>query len=92
MASHFTKACVFFACIDSGRFQLKRGGNKPQPKGSVLEEAITVAITAMNEPKTCSTTLLRKHLLDSHKDVKEHHLSKSVLVLKRDITVHVFPF
>uniref|UniRef100_A0A8C8DQP9 Heterochromatin protein 1-binding protein 3 n=1 Tax=Oryzias sinensis TaxID=183150 RepID=A0A8C8DQP9_9TELE len=57
-----------------GTFQLKRGGNKPQPKGSVLEEAITVAITAMNEPKTCSTTLLRKHLLDSHKDVKEHHL------------------
>uniref|UniRef100_A0A3P9IZH2 Heterochromatin protein 1-binding protein 3 n=1 Tax=Oryzias latipes TaxID=8090 RepID=A0A3P9IZH2_ORYLA len=54
-----------------GTFQLKRGGNKPQPKGSVLEEAITVAITAMNEPKTCSTTLL-----------------KSVLVLKRDITVH----
>ncbi|KAF6736207.1 Heterochromatin protein 1-binding protein 3 [Oryzias melastigma] len=57
-----------------GTFQLKRGGNKPQVKGSVLEEAITAAITAMNEPKTCSTTLLRKYLLDSHKDMKEHHL------------------
>ncbi|XP_024121085.2 heterochromatin protein 1-binding protein 3-like [Oryzias melastigma] len=53
-----------------GTFQLKCGGNKPQVKGSVLEEAITAAITAMNEPKTCSTTLL----LDSHKDMKEHHL------------------
>uniref|UniRef100_A0A3B4AFU2 Heterochromatin protein 1-binding protein 3 n=1 Tax=Periophthalmus magnuspinnatus TaxID=409849 RepID=A0A3B4AFU2_9GOBI len=58
----------------SGTFQLKRPGNKIQLKGSTLDDAIVAAITAMNEPKTCSTTTLRKHLVDANKDRKEHIL------------------
>lgn len=57
--------------------QLKRTGNKKLPKGGILEDAITVAITAMNEPKTCSTTSLRRYLVDANKDVKENQLGKS---------------
>uniref|UniRef100_A0A3P9IZF0 Heterochromatin protein 1-binding protein 3 n=1 Tax=Oryzias latipes TaxID=8090 RepID=A0A3P9IZF0_ORYLA len=78
-----------FKCREIPPFtaKLKRGGNKPQPKGSVLEEAITVAITAMNEPKTCSTTLLRKHLLDSHKD---RDITCKVLGWMEQITGHGF--
>lgn len=54
--------------------QLKRTGNQIQLKGNTLDDAIIAAITAMNEPKTCSTTTLRKHLLDANKDRKEHIL------------------
>ncbi|XP_061582913.1 heterochromatin protein 1-binding protein 3 isoform X2 [Cololabis saira] len=66
-----------------GTFQLKRAGNKNLVKGSVLEDAITVAITAMNEPKTCSTTSLRKFLVDTNKDVRENQL---VANLRRTLT------
>ncbi|KAJ8387228.1 hypothetical protein AAFF_G00159470 [Aldrovandia affinis] len=51
----------------SGTFQLKRAGDKPL-KGGLIEDAILTAITAMNEPKTCSITILRKFLLEKHKD------------------------
>ncbi|MEQ2274983.1 hypothetical protein XENORESO_017265 [Xenotaenia resolanae] len=64
-----------------GTFQLKRAAK--ELKGSMLEDAITVAITAMNEPKTCSTTSLRKFLVDSNKDVKENLL---VANLRRTLT------
>ncbi|XP_072237730.1 heterochromatin protein 1-binding protein 3 isoform X2 [Leuresthes tenuis] len=57
-----------------GTFQLKRPGSKTLPKGGILEDAITVAITAMNEPKTCSTTSLRKYLIDANKDMRENQL------------------
>ncbi|XP_033822044.1 heterochromatin protein 1-binding protein 3 isoform X1 [Periophthalmus magnuspinnatus] len=67
----------------SGTFQLKRPGNKIQLKGSTLDDAIVAAITAMNEPKTCSTTTLRKHLVDANKDRKEHILVSS---LRRTLT------
>ncbi|XP_042351733.1 heterochromatin protein 1-binding protein 3 isoform X2 [Plectropomus leopardus] len=64
-----------------GTFQLKRTSNPP--KGSNLEDAITAAITAMNEPKTCSTTTLRRYLVDANKDRKEYHLVAS---LRRTLT------
>ncbi|XP_078480414.1 LOW QUALITY PROTEIN: heterochromatin protein 1-binding protein 3 [Lampetra planeri] len=67
----------------SGTFQLKRSGNKVMLKGGHLEDAITAAITAMNEPKTCSTTTLRKYLLDANKDIKEYQL---VANLRRTLT------
>lgn len=57
--------------------QLKRTGNQVLLKGSNLEDAITTAITAMNEPKTCSTTILRRYLVDTNKDRKEYQLSKT---------------
>ncbi|TNM89180.1 heterochromatin protein 1-binding protein 3 isoform X1 [Takifugu flavidus] len=67
----------------SGTFQLKRTGNKVLLKGGVLEDAITAAITAMNEPKTCSTTTLRRYLIDANKDKKEYQL---VAHLRRTLT------
>lgn len=60
--------------------QLKRTGNKVLLKGGVLEDAITAAITAMNEPKTCSTTTLRRYLIDTNKDKKEYQLGKRLLL------------
>lgn len=57
--------------------QLKRTGNQVLLKGGTLEDAITAAITAMNEPKTCSTTTLRRYLLDANKDRKEYQLGKT---------------
>lgn len=60
--------------------QLKRTGNKVLLKGGVLEDAITAAITAMNEPKTCSTTTLRRYLIDANKDKKEYQLGKGLLL------------
>lgn len=66
-----------------GTFQLKRTGNKVLLKGGALEDAITAAITAMNEPKTCSTTTLRKYLVDANKDRKEYQL---VANLRRTLT------
>lgn len=34
--------------------------------GSLMEYAILSAIAAMNEPKTCSTTALKKYVLENH--------------------------
>ncbi|XP_033994847.1 heterochromatin protein 1-binding protein 3 isoform X2 [Trematomus bernacchii] len=65
----------------SGTFQLKR--NQVLPKGNNFEDAITAAVTAMNEPKTCSTTTLRKYLVDANKDRKEYQLVAS---LRRTLT------
>ncbi|XP_054472389.1 heterochromatin protein 1-binding protein 3 isoform X3 [Anoplopoma fimbria] len=67
----------------NGTFQLKRTGNQVLLKGSNLEDAITAAITAMNEPKTCSTTTLRRYLVDANKDRKEYQLVAS---LRRTLT------
>ncbi|XP_068451993.1 heterochromatin protein 1-binding protein 3 isoform X2 [Clinocottus analis] len=67
----------------NGTFQLKRTGNQVLLKGSNLEDAITTAITAMNEPKTCSTTILRRYLVDANKDRKEYQLLAS---LRRTLT------
>ncbi|CAN9511948.1 unnamed protein product [Ophioblennius macclurei] len=67
----------------NGTFQLKRTGSKVLLKGGVLEDAITAAITAMNEPKTCSTTTLRRYLVDANKDRKEYQLVSS---LRRTLT------
>ncbi|KAG5835293.1 hypothetical protein ANANG_G00242350 [Anguilla anguilla] len=58
----------------SGTFQVKRFGDKELLKGGALEGAILTAITAMNEPKSCSTTLLRKFLVETHKDSKAYML------------------
>lgn len=55
---------------------MKRTGNKVLLKGGALEDAIAAAITAMNEPKTCSTTILRRYLLDAHKDKKQYQLGE----------------
>ncbi|XP_078414359.1 heterochromatin protein 1-binding protein 3 isoform X1 [Cetorhinus maximus] len=46
----------------SGTFQLKKAGDKPLLSGGPFEDAILSAITAMNEPKTCSTTALKKYV------------------------------
>lgn len=59
--------------------QLKRTGNKVLLKGGALEDAIAAAITAMNEPKTCSTTILRRYLLDANKDRKQYQLGEKRL-------------
>ncbi|KAM5246996.1 heterochromatin protein 1-binding protein 3 isoform 7-T7 [Ctenodactylus gundi] len=50
----------------SGTFQLKKSGEKPLLGGSLMEYAILSAIAAMNEPKTCSTTALKKYVLENH--------------------------
>lgn len=60
--------------------QLKRTGNKVLLKGGALEDAIAAAITAMNEPKTCSTTILRRYLLSANKDRKEYQLGQRLLL------------
>ncbi|XP_016350083.1 heterochromatin protein 1-binding protein 3 [Sinocyclocheilus anshuiensis] len=52
----------------SGTFQLKKAGNKVLMGGGLLEDAIVAAITAMNEPKTCSITILRKFLMERQKE------------------------
>lgn len=62
--------------------QLKRTGNKVLLKGGALEDAIAAAITAMNEPKTCSTTILRRYLLDANKDRKQYQLGTRLLDLE----------
>ncbi|XP_041639048.1 heterochromatin protein 1-binding protein 3 isoform X2 [Cheilinus undulatus] len=61
-----------------GTFQLKRTGNQVLLKGGAIEDAITAAITAMNEPKTCSTTTLKRYLVDANKDRKEYQLVSSL--------------
>ncbi|KAM8868304.1 heterochromatin protein 1-binding protein 3 isoform 1-T3 [Synchiropus picturatus] len=67
----------------TGTFQLKRNSNQASQKAGAWDDALTAAITAMNEPKTCSTTSLRKYLLDSNKDAKEYQL---VANLRRTLT------
>ena len=57
--------------------QLKRAGDKILMKGGPLEDAIFTAITAMNEPKTCSIPTLRKHLVETNKDDVEYRLGES---------------
>ncbi|XP_056399555.1 heterochromatin protein 1-binding protein 3 [Hyla sarda] len=66
----------------SGTFQLKRAGDKPLLSGGVFEDAILSAITAMNEPKTCSTTAIKKYVLENHPGVNS---SFQVHLLKRTL-------
>ncbi|XP_060115353.1 heterochromatin protein 1-binding protein 3 [Heteronotia binoei] len=66
----------------SGTFQLKRSGEKPLLGGSLMEDAILSAIAAMNEPKTCSTTALKKYVLEKHPGTNSSfqvHLLKKTL-------------
>uniref|UniRef100_A0A8C5VDI9 Heterochromatin protein 1-binding protein 3 n=1 Tax=Microcebus murinus TaxID=30608 RepID=A0A8C5VDI9_MICMU len=49
-----------------GTFQLKKSGEKPLLGGSLIEYAILSAIAAMNKLKTCSTTALKKYVLENH--------------------------
>ncbi|KAG9352879.1 hypothetical protein JZ751_017455 [Albula glossodonta] len=58
----------------SGTFQLKGSRDKHLLQGGALEDAILAAITAMNEPKSCSTALLRKFLVETYKDSKAYML------------------
>lgn len=67
---------IAVGCNYTSPLQLKRTGNKVLLQGSDLEDAIAVAITAMNEPKTCSITTLRRYLLDSEKDRTENFLGE----------------
>ncbi|XP_077167527.1 heterochromatin protein 1-binding protein 3 isoform X2 [Paroedura picta] len=66
----------------SGTFQLKRSGEKPLLGGSLMEDAILSAIAAMNEPKTCSTTALKKYVLEKHPGTNS---SLQVHLLKRTL-------
>ncbi|XP_053865046.1 heterochromatin protein 1-binding protein 3 isoform X1 [Malaclemys terrapin pileata] len=66
----------------SGTFQLKKSGEKPLLGGSLMEDAILSAIAAMNEPKTCSTTALKKYVLENHPGTNSNfqvHLLKRTL-------------
>ncbi|XP_054250899.1 heterochromatin protein 1-binding protein 3 isoform X4 [Indicator indicator] len=66
----------------SGTFQLKKSGEKPLLGGTVMEDAILSAIAAMNEPKTCSTTALKKYILENHPGTNSNlqvHLLKRTL-------------
>uniref|UniRef100_A0ABM5EK29 Heterochromatin protein 1-binding protein 3 n=2 Tax=Pogona vitticeps TaxID=103695 RepID=A0ABM5EK29_9SAUR len=66
----------------SGTFQLKKSGEKPLLGGSLMEDAILSAIAAMNEPKTCSTTALKKYVLEKHPGTNS---SFQVHLLKRTL-------
>ncbi|MGH0118321.1 UNVERIFIED_CONTAM: hypothetical protein FKN15_048557 [Acipenser sinensis] len=66
----------------SGTFQLKKLGDKPLLSGGPFEDAILSAITAMNEPKTCSTTALKKFVLENSQGGKVN-LQDVVLQLKK---------
>ncbi|XP_053137151.1 heterochromatin protein 1-binding protein 3 isoform X2 [Hemicordylus capensis] len=66
----------------SGTFQLKKSGEKPLLGGSPVEDAILSAIAAMNEPKTCSTTALKKYVLEKHPGT---NASLQVHLLKRTL-------
>ncbi|KAJ7306503.1 hypothetical protein JRQ81_009858 [Phrynocephalus forsythii] len=66
----------------SGTFQLKKSGEKPLLGGSLMEDAILSAIAAMNEPKTCSTTALKKYILEKHPGTNS---SFQVHLLKRTL-------
>ncbi|XP_067287662.1 heterochromatin protein 1-binding protein 3 [Pseudorasbora parva] len=66
----------------SGTFQLKKAGNKVLMGGGLLEDAVVAAITAMNEPKTCSITILRKFLMEKQ---DQKNVSLVVPNLKRTL-------
>ncbi|XP_075046911.1 heterochromatin protein 1-binding protein 3 [Mixophyes fleayi] len=66
----------------SGTFQVKRAGDKPLLSGGLFEDAILSAITAMNEPKTCSTTAIKRYVLENHPGVNS---SFQVHLLKRTL-------
>lgn len=67
-------------CLDAFLFllgkQLKKSGEKPLLGGSLMEYAILSAIAAMNEPKTCSTTALKKYVLENHPGTNSNYQSK----------------
>lgn len=42
-----------------------------------MEYAILSAIAAMNEPKTCSTTALKKYVLENHPGTNSNYQSKN---------------
>ncbi|NXM71083.1 HP1B3 protein, partial [Serilophus lunatus] len=66
----------------SGTFQLKKSGEKPLLGGTLMEDAILSAIVAMNEPKTCSTTALKKYILENYPGTNSNfqvHLLKRTL-------------
>uniref|UniRef100_H3BEL5 Heterochromatin protein 1-binding protein 3 n=1 Tax=Latimeria chalumnae TaxID=7897 RepID=H3BEL5_LATCH len=66
----------------SGTFQLKRVGDKPLLGGGPFEDAILSAITAMNEPKTSSTTALKKYVVENFPAPKNNlqvHMLKKTL-------------
>lgn len=44
-----------------------------------MEYAILSAIAAMNEPKTCSTTALKKYVLENHPGTNSNYQSKTQL-------------
>ncbi|KAG8142239.1 hypothetical protein E2320_006178, partial [Naja naja] len=62
--------------------ELKKSGEKPLLGGSLMEDAILSAIAAMNEPKTCSTTALKKYVLEKHPGTNS---SLQVHLLKRTL-------
>lgn len=68
-------------CLDAFLFllgkQLKKSGEKPLLGGSLMEYAILSAIAAMNEPKTCSTTALKKYVLENHPGTNSNYQSKT---------------
>ncbi|XP_078281681.1 heterochromatin protein 1-binding protein 3 isoform X2 [Rhinoraja longicauda] len=66
----------------SGTFQLKKAGDKPLLSGGPFEDAILSAITAMNEPKTCSTTALKKYVSEK---VPATNLNFQMHMLKRTL-------
>ncbi|KAK0130553.1 Heterochromatin protein 1-binding protein 3 [Merluccius polli] len=67
----------------SGTFQLKRAGDKVLLSGGPLEDAISTAIIAMNEPKTCSTNKLLSYLCHAHQDSSE---TRIVALLRKTLT------
>lgn len=46
-----------------------------------MEDAILSAIAAMNEPKTCSTTALKKYILENHPGTNSNFQGKVSICL-----------
>lgn len=44
-----------------------------------MEDAILSAIAAMNEPKTCSTTALKKYILENHPGTNSNFQGKVLI-------------
>ncbi|MBZ3882517.1 Heterochromatin protein 1-binding protein 3 [Sciurus carolinensis] len=66
----------------SGTFQLKKSGEKPLLGGGLMEYANLSAIAAMNEPRTCSNTALKKCVLENRPGISSNyqvHLLKKTL-------------
>lgn len=53
-----------------------------------MEYAILSAIAAMNEPKTCSTTALKKYVLENHPGTNSNYQSKTqeLCALNQDLS------